>query len=81
MEKLKHIKLGVWLKFIIKKLNLDFEETFWLVVMLKYIIIIWSIAVHLDYEIQQMDAKTTFLNNYLNESIYMIQLEDFITKD
>ena len=48
--------------------------------MLKSIRILLSIATHLDYEICQMDEKTTFLNGHLEESIYMIQPEGFIAK-
>lgn len=54
---------------------IDFEETFSPVVMFKSIRIILSIVAHLDYEIWQMDVKTTFLNNHLEENIYMIQSE------
>ena len=32
----------------------------------------------MDYEIWQMDVKTTFLNESLDETIYMIQPEGFI---
>ena len=31
-----------------------------------------------DYEIWQMDVKTAFLNGFLEEELYMIQLEGFI---
>ncbi|KAL6334568.1 hypothetical protein AAG906_018907 [Vitis piasezkii] len=34
---------------------------------------------YFDYEIWQMDVKTTFLNGSLDECIYMKQLEGFIT--
>ena len=48
------------------------EETFSPVVMIKSIRIILSIVASLDYEIWQMDFKTTFLNGNLDESIYMV---------
>nr|GEX90242.1 zinc finger, CCHC-type [Tanacetum cinerariifolium] len=32
-------------------------------------------SVYYDYEIWQMDLKTAFLNGYLDEDIYMVQLE------
>ena len=51
-----------------------------LVDLLKSIGIILSITACLDYEIYQMDVKTGFLNDYLEESIYMVQLEGFIEK-
>ena len=57
----------------------DYEETS-PVAMIKSIRILLSIAVHKDYEIWQMDVKTTFLNGSLDETIYMVQSEGFIVK-
>ena len=48
--------------------------------MIKSIMILLSIAAHMDYEIWQMDVKTTFLNESLDETIYTVQLEGFIAK-
>ena len=48
--------------------------------MIKSIRIPLFIAAHMDYEIWQMDVKTTFLNESLEEIIYMVQLEGFIAK-
>ena len=48
--------------------------------MIKSIRILLSIAAHMDYEIWQMNVKTTFLNESLDETIYMVQLEGFIAK-
>ena len=63
-----------------QKEGFDYEETFSLVAMIKSIIILLSIATHMDYEIWQMDVKTAFLNGSLDETIYMVQLEGFIAK-
>ena len=49
--------------------------------MLKFIKILLSIVAHYDYEIWQMDVKTAFLNDNLDEQIYMMQPEGFITKN
>ena len=49
--------------------------------MLKSIRIMLAIATHLDYEIWQMDVKTTFLNGELEEEVYMIQPEGFTSTD
>ena len=57
---------------------MDYEETFSLVAMLKSIRILLSIAIFYDYEIWQMDVKIAFLNDNLEESIYMAQPERFI---
>nr|GEW86346.1 reverse transcriptase domain-containing protein [Tanacetum cinerariifolium] len=37
-----------------------------------------AIAAYYDYEIWQMDVKTTFLNGYLNEEVYMEQPKGFL---
>ena len=63
-----------------QKEGIDYEETFSPVVMLKSIRILLSIAAHYDYEIWQMDVKTTFLNGSLDESIFMRQPDGFIKK-
>ncbi|KAA0058368.1 gag/pol protein [Cucumis melo var. makuwa] len=46
----------------------------------KSIRILLSIATFYDYEIWQMDVKTAFLNDNLEESIFMSQPEGFITQ-
>ena len=49
--------------------------------MLKSNKILLSIATHYDYEIWQMDVKTTFLNGNLEEEIYMMQPKGFYSKE
>ena len=49
--------------------------------MLKSIRILLSIIAYFNYEISQMDVKTTFLNGNLEEEIYMKQQEGFIAKN
>ncbi|XP_075098000.1 uncharacterized protein LOC142175314 [Nicotiana tabacum] len=61
-----------------QKEGIDYEEFFLPVAMLKSIKILLSIAAHYDYEIWQMDIKTTFLNESLDECIYMAQPVGFI---
>ena len=63
-----------------QKEGMDYEETFSPVAMLKSIRILLSIAASLDYEIWQMDVKTVFLNDNLDEEIYMSQPEGFIVQ-
>ena len=70
MEEWKLIKLVA--NGYTQKQGIDYEETFSPVAMLKSIHILLSIAAHLDYEIWQMDVKTTFLNGRLEESIHII---------
>ena len=64
-----------------QKEGIDYDETFSPVAMLKSIRILLSIAAYYDYEIWQMDAKTTFLNSNLEEEIYMLQPKGFIAKN
>nr|GEY96182.1 hypothetical protein [Tanacetum cinerariifolium] len=58
--------------------GIDYEETFSPVADIRAIRILIAIAAYYDYEIWQMDVKTTFLNGYLNEKVYMEQHEGFI---
>ena len=58
----------------------DYGETFSLVVMIKSIIILLSIATYYDYGLCQMDVKTTFLNGYLETNMYMMKPYVFITE-
>nr|GEW88465.1 retrovirus-related Pol polyprotein from transposon TNT 1-94 [Tanacetum cinerariifolium] len=58
--------------------RIDYEETFSPVADIRAIRILISIAMYYDYEIWQVDIKTTFLNGYLNEEVYMEQPEGFV---
>ncbi|GKB18630.1 retrotransposon protein, putative, ty1-copia subclass [Tanacetum coccineum] len=58
--------------------GVDYEETFSPVADIRAIRILISIASFYDYEIWQMDVKTSFLNGYLDEDIYMLQPEGFV---
>ncbi|GJX70886.1 retrotransposon protein, putative, ty1-copia subclass [Tanacetum coccineum] len=53
----------------------DYEEMFSPVADIRAIRILIAITTYYDYEIWQMNIKTTFLNDYLNEDIYMVQPE------
>ena len=77
-SKVQNFKARLVAKGYSQKEGVDYEETFSLVAMLKSIRILLSIATFYDYEIWQMDAKTTFLNGNLEESIYMTQPEGFM---
>ena len=69
------------MKWYTQKEGIDYEETFSPVAILKSIKILLSIAAHYDYEIWQMNVKTAFLNDNLEEEIYMMQPEGFIAKN
>ncbi|KAL0294009.1 UNVERIFIED_CONTAM: hypothetical protein Sradi_6908800 [Sesamum radiatum] len=57
----------------------NFEETYSPVAMAKSIQILLAIAAWYDYEIWHMDVKTAFLNEFIEEEIYMDQSEGFTT--
>ena len=58
--------------------EIDYDETFSPVAMLKSVWILLAIAAYFNYEIWQMDVKTSFLNEMLSEDVYMIQPEGFV---
>nr|GEV40082.1 hypothetical protein [Tanacetum cinerariifolium] len=58
--------------------EVDYEETISPVADIRAIRILISIETYYDYKIWQMDVKTTFLNGYLDEDIYMVQREGFV---
>ncbi|KAJ9560965.1 hypothetical protein OSB04_006125 [Centaurea solstitialis] len=58
--------------------GIDYDETFSPVAMLKSIRILMAISAYFNYEIWQMDVKTTFLNGRLTEDVYMQQPEGFV---
>lgn len=60
-----------------QKNGIDFEEIFSLVVKMSSIIVVLRIAASLDYEIKQLDVKTTFLYGDLEEKFYMEQPKGF----
>nr|GEU70984.1 hypothetical protein [Tanacetum cinerariifolium] len=55
--------------------RIDYEETFSLVVDIRAIRILTSIAAFYDYEIWKMNVKNAFLNGYLSKKVYMEQPE------
>ncbi|GJV00277.1 retrotransposon protein, putative, ty1-copia subclass [Tanacetum coccineum] len=57
--------------------GVDYGETFSPVADIRAIRILLAIAAFYDYEIWQMDVKTTFLNGHLSEDIYMVQSKGF----
>ena len=78
--KVETYKARLMAKGYTKKLGFDYEETFSPVAMIRSIRILISLIAYYDYEIWQMDVKTTFLNGYLEENIYMMQPNGFITE-
>ncbi|GKF30133.1 retrotransposon protein, putative, ty1-copia subclass [Tanacetum coccineum] len=58
--------------------RIDYGENFSPVSDIRAIRILLAIAAFYDYEIWQMDVKTTFLNGHLSDDVYMVQPEGFV---
>nr|GEX08688.1 3-ketoacyl-CoA synthase 5-like [Tanacetum cinerariifolium] len=58
----------------------DYEETFSPVADIRAMRILIAIVVYYDYEIWQIDVKTTFFNGHLSEEVYKEQPEGFDVK-
>jgi len=58
--------------------GIDYNEVFSLVVKHVSIRLMLSLVVNMDYELEQMDVKTSFLHGNLEERILMSQPEGFI---
>ena len=61
--------------------GVDYDENFSPVAMLKSFRILLAIAAYYDYEIWQMDVKTTFLNGKFLKDVYMTQPEGLINHE
>ena len=57
--------------------DLDFEETFALVARLEAIHILLAYVSHHEMKLYQMDVKSTFLNGFINELVYIDQSPGF----
>ena len=59
------------------QVGVDYTEIFSLVVKYTTIRIIFALVAQFNWELEQMDVKTTFLHGELEETIYMKQPEGF----
>ncbi|GJY46072.1 retrotransposon protein, putative, ty1-copia subclass [Tanacetum coccineum] len=70
-EEMRSIKIIKSTKGYTQTYGIDYEETSSYVADIRAIRILIAIAVFYDYEIWKMDVKTTFMNGYLYEDVYM----------
>ncbi|KAL6326140.1 hypothetical protein AAG906_001015 [Vitis piasezkii] len=89
-EEMKSMKdNGVWdlvelpevAKGFTQKEGIDYKETFSPVSSNDSFRIIMALVAHYDLELHQMDVKTVFLNGNIDETIYMVQPENFESND
>ncbi|RDY14745.1 hypothetical protein CR513_00149, partial [Mucuna pruriens] len=63
------------------KEDIDYNRNFSLVSSKDSFRTIMVLVAHFDLELHQMDVKIVFLNGDINETIYMVQLENFVLDD
>ena len=61
--------------------GINYKETFSLVSKKDSLRIIMALVAHFDFDLHQMDVKTTFLNGNLEEEVYMKQPEGFSSSE
>ena len=76
-ESLKKYKAGFVAKGFSQKEGIDYEETFAPVARYSSIRTIISLAAEMGWRVHQMDVKTTFLNEVIEEEVYIEQPEGF----
>ena len=64
-----------------QKEDIDFKETFSPVSTKDSFRTIIALVAYFDLELHQMDVKTLFFNGNIDETIYMVQLENFVSED
>ncbi|KAL6348428.1 hypothetical protein AAG906_005736 [Vitis piasezkii] len=74
-------KVRLVAKGFTKKEGIDYKETFSPVSSKNSFRIIMALIAHYDLKLHQMDVKTAFLNGNIDETIYMVQLENFESND
>ncbi|RVW52979.1 Retrovirus-related Pol polyprotein from transposon TNT 1-94 [Vitis vinifera] len=68
-------------KGFIQKEDIDYKETFSAVSSNDSFSIIMALVSHYDLKLHQRDVKTAFLNGNIDETIYMVQPENFDSND
>ena len=64
-----------------QKKGIDCKETFSLVSTKNSFRIIMAFVAHFDLKLHKMDVKTAFLNDDIDETIYMVQPKNFVLGD
>ena len=76
--KIERYKARLVAKGYNKKEGVDYNETFSPVSTKDAFRVMMALVAHFNFELHQMDVKTTFLNGDLQEDIYMLQPEGFV---
>ena len=79
MGNIERYKARLIAKGFTQKEGIDYKEAFSLVTKKDSLRIILALVAHFDFELKQMDVKTTFLNGELEEKVYMKQPKGFFS--
>jgi hypothetical protein len=75
--KIKRFKVRLVAKGFTQKEGIDYTKIFLSISQKDSFRIVMALVAHYDLELYQMDVKIVFLNDDLQESVYMAQLEGF----
>ncbi|RDX64824.1 hypothetical protein CR513_56571, partial [Mucuna pruriens] len=76
--KIERYKARFVVKDFTKKDYIDYKETFSPASKKDSLRIVLALVAHYDLELHQMDVNTVFLNDYLEENVYINQYEGFV---
>ncbi|GMF42807.1 unnamed protein product [Phytophthora fragariaefolia] len=71
-------KARLVIKGFLQKYGIDYTEIF--VVRMEILRLLLALAAAMDWEVEQLDVKTAFLNAYLDEEIYMEQPVGYVQR-
>ena len=80
-ENVERYKARLVVKSFTQREMIDYNEIFSSVSCKDSFIIIMVLVTHYDLELYQMDVKTVLLNGDIDETIYMVQPENFVLGD
>ena len=78
---MERYKARIVAKGFTQKEDIDYKETFYPISSKDSFRTIMTLVVHFDLELHQIDVKTVFLNGDIDEMIYMVQPENFVSGD
>ena len=81
MGNVERYKARLVAKSFTQKEGIDFTKTFSPVSSKDSFRTIMALVAHFDLELHQMDVKTAFLNGDIDETIYMVQPKNFLSRD
>ena len=64
-----------------QKEDVDFKETLSLISTEDSFRTVMTVVAYFDFELHHMDVKTAFLNGNIDETIYMVQSKNFVSRD